>query len=94
MISLSELVRRLSQSLGGLLQVQLSVTCHLVTPKQVVPGSLKIMPSLLHFCGAAALQQLVWQPRPPQGEPGSEQAACLPPGVGFAMQKQDMPADV
>ncbi len=31
--------------------MQLSVTCHLVTPKQVVPGSLKIMPSLLHFCG-------------------------------------------
>ena len=40
-----------SQSLTGLLQVQLSVACHLVTPKQVVPGSLKVMPSLLHFCG-------------------------------------------
>ena len=31
--------------------MQLAVACHLVTPKQVVPGSLKIMPSLLHFCG-------------------------------------------
>ena len=31
--------------------MQLAVACHLVMPKQVVPGSLKIMPSLLHFCG-------------------------------------------
>ena len=51
MMSLRKLAQRSSQSIGGLLQVQLSVVCHLVTPKQVVPGSLKLMPSLLHFCG-------------------------------------------
>ena len=83
--------------------MQLAVACHLVTPKQVVPGSLKIMPSLLHFCGdpPGEEQQLSSSM---SGSPDRHKvsqavsllrlAACRQPGVGLAMCGKVMPADV